>query len=732
MGKKLGKKARKFARKNLQSVMKKKRKTNAVLNKRRSSSSKGQHGSAENLIVDATGPANIRDLVNGNIEECSLSVISSEDDFYPGEDISDSDGYLSEDPCLRSAQCENESNLEESMLGSALSSKNQKIALKLAKRKEKLESLKKKDPKFEEFLSDHVKGLDSLLKKMYSDEEDGSDQDAELINGDLSQSDHQRSLTTSTIKSWSEKTTQPHNLTALPSLLNAYRAACQYGAESSGDSVLSSRLQDSDTCVSIITFMLQESDSIFRRQLGLLSTNNKKETISRLENNSKWKALKPMIKSYLLSTIFFLNQLAEIDLLIYSLSRLRASIIFFAAFPSLLRKLLQFAVNLWMASCGTVSSCAFRIIYDVASFAPEHYENCLKKVYKAFIARCRGSGSANLNHINSLRESCVELCSIDLQKSVGLALLSVKKLTKIFQLGLRTKKEEVLKKICSWECMLCLELWVKFISANIGGNYLNGLLYPMIQLINGIVYLFPGARYLPLRVMCIQLLNQLSSASEIFIPVSRLILDILDFNTGKEIGKSEKIADAPTSLKLPKNMLKSQKFQEECIFAVVELLSTHFDQWSYHISFPELATIPLINLRKFLEKSTVETLRQMLKRLIDQVEKNVDFIQTKRNEVSFGPRDQGSVDSFLQSEKGSSNTSFTQFYKSVMQKAIARSQINEDEKSLVEQKKPVKRKRQLPKGAANGEASIISSSVQGEVLRPCNSEHRVKNKRRKA
>ncbi|GAB2215596.1 hypothetical protein Droror1_Dr00019985 [Drosera rotundifolia] len=103
-----------------------------------------------------------------------------------------------------------------------------------------------------------------------------------------------------------------------------------------------------------------------------------------------------------------------------------------------------------MASCGTVSSCAFRIICDVASFGPEHYENCLKKVYKAFIARCRGSGSANLNHINSLRESCVELCSIDLQKSVGLALLSVKKLTKIFQLGLRTKKEvifEVLIKI---------------------------------------------------------------------------------------------------------------------------------------------------------------------------------------------------------------------------------------------------------------------------------------------
>ncbi|GAB2217015.1 hypothetical protein Droror1_Dr00000171, partial [Drosera rotundifolia] len=55
-----------------------------------------------------------------------------------------------------------------------------------------------------------------------------------------------------------------------------------------------------------------------------------------------------------------------------------------------------------------------------------------------------------------IEESCGELCSINLQKSFGLASLSIK----IFQLGLRTKKEEVLKKICSWECMLSLELWV--------------------------------------------------------------------------------------------------------------------------------------------------------------------------------------------------------------------------------------------------------------------------------
>lgn len=75
----------------------------------------------------------------------------------------------------------------------------------------------------------------------------------------------------------------------------------------------------------------------------------------------------------------------------------------------------------------------------------------------------------------------------------------------------------------------------------------------------------------------------------------------------------------PIFLQLPKHCLKSRKFQEECILSAIELLTVHFGQWSYHISFPELASIPLIRLRKFHE-ITIENLRHVVKRLIDQVD----------------------------------------------------------------------------------------------------------------
>uniref|UniRef100_A0A804P980 Uncharacterized protein n=1 Tax=Zea mays TaxID=4577 RepID=A0A804P980_MAIZE len=88
-------------------------------------------------------------------------------------------------------------------------------------------------------------------------------------------------------------------------------------------------------------------------------------------------------------------------------------------------------------------------------------------------------------------------------------------------------------------------------------------------------------------------------------------------------------------------------------------------QWSYHVSFPEVATIPLVLLKRLHEQTTVESLRHPIKCLIDQVTENKDFIERKREVVSFSPNDKASVDSFLQEEKVSRTASFTRFYASV-------------------------------------------------------------------
>lgn len=707
---KLGKKARKFAKKNLQSVMKQKRKFNAKNNK------KFTPRATNNALKDQAGgdtASTGRTPLVENIEDASLDIFSSEEDYNMVEDGSDSDGVLSEDSsCSYAGGSEIDLHSEDANQGSELSIQNQRILSELSEKKKRLEALKHKDPQFVIFLQERIKGLESLDNEDMSDEDETSNHDLQSFTGITPSPNSAKLLSTSIVKNWCQIVKEQQNLSILRGLLNAYRAACRYGTEStdSNASISSPIIQNKDTFCSILMFMLSEGDELFRGLFGI-SSSCKTQTILELKSSPKWASVKPMVKSFLSSTLSLLNQFTDADILAYSLNRLRVSLVFFAAFPSLLCKLTEITVHLWATGGGTLSSCAFLVLCDLASiFGHESYDKCLQKTYKAIVSRCKVVDPASLNHIEYIKNSFVELCSIDLQKSVKLAVASVQKLALILQLGLKTK-EEALKKICSWEYVLCIDLWVKFVSVNIKENDLNGLLFSLIQVINGVAKLFVGQRYVPVRVKCIQWLNQLSASSEVFIPVSSLALDILESSNAQEVGKpANNGLNLSTVLKLSKYWLKKLQFQEECVLAAVELLCAHFIQWSHHISFPELATVPVIRLKQFHEKSAVESLRRPVKRLIDQVEKNMDFVQRKREDVSFSPTDQASTDLFLQIEKRDDKSPFSQYYKSIIQNAMTRKLSTDYQTSVVDQKKVKERKRkaqQKPEGmSADGEKEI--------------------------
>lgn len=716
---KLGKKARKFAKKNLQSVMKRKRKFNTKVNKKITSSR------VQNVLEEQAGDTTSTGRVPliEDIGDLSLDIFSSEGDDDFVEDSSDSDGFLSEDSsCSYADGSENELDSEDASQGSELSVQNQNILSELLEKKKRLEALKQKDPRFAIFLQEHIKDLESLENEDMSDEDETSNHDLQSFTGTIPSPNSGRLLSTSTVKSWCQMVIEKNNLTVFRGLLNAYRAACHYGTESTDPdtSGVSPILQDKETFSSILMFMLSEGDALFRGLLGI-SSNCKREILLQLKSKSKWESVKPMVKSFLTSTLFLLNQFTDVDILAYTLNRLRVSLVFFAAFPSLQRKLTEVAVHLWATGGGTLSSSSFLILHDLASaHGHDSYDRCLKKTYKAIISRCKVVDPTSSKHIDYIKSSFVELCSIDLQKSVKVALASAQKLANILQLGFQTN-EDALKKICSWEYVLCIDLWVSFVSVNIKDNDLHGLLSSLIQVINGVARLFPGQKDLPLRVKCIQWLNQLSESSGIFIPVSSLALDILDSGNAQEVGKPEKGGINLTSiLKLPKYWLKSREFQEECVSAVVELLCSHFIQWSHHISFPELATVPVIRLKQFHEKSTIESLRRPVKRLIDQVEKNMEFVQRKREDVTFSPVDQASADSFLQSEKHSDNSPFIQYYKSVIQNSMTRKLGTDDQRS---QKKPKGIKRKWPKKtegvSADSEKKIAKFSDSESTKQKC-------------
>lgn len=77
-------------------------------------------------------------------------------------------------------------------------------------------------------------------------------------------------------------------------------------------------------------------------------------------------------------------------------------------------------------------------------------------------------------------------------------------------------------------------MWVRFLSANIRDYDLQSLFFMTIQLINGLAHMFPGPRYFPLRLKCVEWLNCLASSSGNFVPLASLVLDILEYKVVKE------------------------------------------------------------------------------------------------------------------------------------------------------------------------------------------------------
>ncbi|CAF2266770.1 unnamed protein product [Brassica napus] len=96
--------------------------------------------------------------------------------------------------------------------------------------------------------------------------------------------------------------------------------------------------------------------------------------------------------------------------------------------------------------------------------------------------------------------------------------------------------------------------------------------------------------------------------------------------------------------------------------------------WNIKPQIPEVATIPIMRLKKFNERSTIEGLKRVVKRFTEQVEMNIEYVQMKRDEAAFSPNDQQSIETFLLVEKRDKTSPYTQYYESIIDKAIGTKQ----------------------------------------------------------
>ncbi|WVZ59475.1 hypothetical protein U9M48_009609 [Paspalum notatum var. saurae] len=527
-----------------------------------------------------------------------------------------------------------------------------------------LKRLQEKDPEFYKYLEDFDK---ELLE--FDDDEIVDDHETEVSHEEEFVSEEEpkpsvKPITMEMVDSWCNGV-EDKKVGSTRSILHAFRRACHYGEDQGDNSTPKFSVMSGSVLDKVMHFVLKHMDKTLRHLLGAPSFGGKKETISELMLSKPWKRHGNLMRIYLANALHMITEMTDEQMIAFTIHRVRASAVFLAAFPSLLRKYVKALLHTWARGRGAMPLVSFLFLRDLCiQLGSDCLDTCLKGIYKAYLVNCKLSKSisvSKLQHIQFLGNCVRELYRLDPQVAYQHAFVFIRQLAIMLRGALTekgpkstkdrrqkessksTKKqmEKSYQKIYDWQYIFCLELWTSVVCGASSEDEFRPLAYPLTQIIHGVACLVPSARYFPVRLRCVKMLNCIAEATGTFIPVSSLLLDMLEMKElrGRPDGGVGKAVNLFSVKQVDKKTVKTRAFQEACIYSVVDELAKHLAQWSYSIAFFEMSFIPLVRLRSFCKTIKADRFRKEMKDLIHQLEANVEFIKLKRAGIAFSPND---------------------------------------------------------------------------------------------
>lgn len=243
----------------------------------------------------------------------------------------------------------------------------------------------------------------------------------------------------------------------------------------------------------------------------------------------------------------------------------------------------------------------------------------------------------------------VEQFGLDFKSSYQHAFTHIRVLAVKLRNATIAKTKEHFTMIYSWQFYHSLRLWTEVLCTYSDQQDLQLLVYPLVQIITGVLQLLPIQRHYPYHFLCIRLLHQLIASTKLFIPTLPFLLRVLqapDF--GKKLRPStDKPMDWRVNIRIPNTMLHSRVMFDSVVEQLFELILEYFYLYAYSISFPELAFPALVALKHFVKTTKTPEYAKTFKQLVQQIENGCNFVKTHRTKVDFAPKDFEKADSFL-------------------------------------------------------------------------------------
>ena len=576
----------------------------------------------------------------------------SEEDEEPSEDEGEDDEHLS-----------------------ALNKENAKMRSEVKSHKATLEKLKETDPEFYEFLQTEDQDL------LEFDEDDDEEDEEDLSDDDDDDGERkkkkQRVLTTELVQKLCANAESGDSLAGAKSLFQAYRAACHYGDDENDGDEASVRLASSSAFHELVQFTLMNGDGILRSLLGVKNADEESSPSFKPHTNSRWKKVQPLAKSYIGNTLHLLGNLTDAEMTGMVLRQLKLSIPFMATFERLIKRVTRTALHCFGSGEPAVRVQAILLLRALAIGLPAPaLERVAKGVYRTFASNSKFVNADSVEHVAFMSTCVVEIFGLDQQQSYPLAFAYIRQLASLLRGALTAKSKESFRNVYCWQYVNCLECWERVLSAHAGNESapLRPLVYPLAQVALGAARLLPSARYAPLRLRLVALLNRLAASTGRFIPVAPLLMELLTFSelTKPPVSSKSHPPDFTIVLRLAKQDLRLPGVQDIIVESCMEALSEHLHQNAYSPAFPELAHIPMRELKKFCKTVNVTRFRKAARAVIEATERTSDWVIRKRDNVDFAPKDLDKVDAFLRDEKAEGKAPVSRLAKTLHEKAAQR------------------------------------------------------------
>jgi nucleolar complex protein 2 len=649
----------------------------------------------EGGFADAKSAKNAR---KKELEEMDIDeFLDASDDEDEDEDEDDSD----EDESSENEKDDSDEEEDEK--------EDAKTREEMKRHREHLESLKETDPEFYEYLQQEDKELlefdddddeeDDSEEKQKKDESDKSDSDEEGgTNEDEAskraktkrkKSENRQSgktLTSALVKKLCENAKGGKALGAAKHLFTAYRAACHYGDEENENDQTMLKLASSSAFNDLVQFVLAEADDIFR---GVLGDKPAKSTQEQYDyepmKSNRWKKVEPVVKSYIGNTLHLLGQLTDASMTSLVLRRLAASVAFLKPFERLTKRVTRTTLMCFSSGEPRLRVSAIVLLRAIAATCPgPALERAVKGVYRAYASNAKFMNANSAENIAFMSACVVEMFGIDQNQSYGLAFAYIRQLATLLRNALAQKTKDAFKSVYCWQYINCLECFERILTAHASNreysskgsgeqttkdgstSVLRPLAYPVQQIALGAARVLPSARYAPLRIRLLKILNRLSRSMETFAPVAPLALELLNFS---ELYKAPMSTKAPSpdftlALRVSKTELRSPAVQDVVVESAFEELGEHLEQHAYSVAFPEISHAVTRELKRFNKKTTVGRFKKQAKQMLDAIERNADYIERKRDdEADFAPKDIEKAKSFLHGEKMEGKAPLTRYVK---------------------------------------------------------------------